>query len=88
MSVHGEFKRVLAELAVFLNATDRDDCSAAASELDARSAASAKDGLSDAARGTLEVMAALDAQKFTPAQRAEWTERSEHLASICHSLLP
>ena len=88
MSVHGEFKRVLAELVTFLDATGVASCAAAAAELEACSAAAADESLADAAERALAVCAALDSSALTPPQRGEYRERAEHLGAICRALLP
>ena len=88
MSVHGEYRRLLAELVAFLNSTESAACAASAAELEACSAAAVDEGLSDAARRTLAVCAALDTDAFSQAQRDEYSARSQHLAAICEALLP
>jgi hypothetical protein len=88
VSVHGEFKRVLADLVTFLNATGNAACAATAVELEACSASAAEEGLGGAAERALEICAALDTAALTPTQREECADRSSHLGAICRALLP
>ena len=87
MSVHGEFRRVLADVVTFLRANQNAECAAAATQLEACATASAGDGLSGAARRARDVCASLPTAALTELQRDEYAERSEHLAAICRSLL-
>jgi hypothetical protein len=86
VSVHGEFERILADLAAFLSAT-RDSASVAtARDLEACVLNTRKD-LSGAARRALEVCAAATIEGLSEPQAKEYSERVEHLAAICRSLL-
>jgi hypothetical protein len=86
VSVHGEFQRLLADLAAFLSATGDSASVASALDLEACALTARKD-LSGAARRVLEVCAAATSEGLSELQAKEYSERAEHLDAICRSLL-
>ena len=86
MSAQGEFRRVLANLVTCLPASQNTACAAAATALEACPTAS-HDDLSGAAQRALEVCASVPTSELSKPQRDEYAERSDHLITLCRSLL-
>ncbi|MGI9592023.1 MAG: hypothetical protein ACR2P8_11695 [Myxococcota bacterium] len=87
MSVHGEFQRILGELADFLERTGGPGCDAWARELQEAGSAGRKK-LSDGASRAFALLQGDSAPTFvSPLEIEEFARLQEHLTSLCRVIL-
>lgn len=87
MSVHGEFQRLLSDLAGFLERTGTPGCEEWAAELK-QFGVIGRENVSEGATRTLALLQSDSAPEFvSPLEIEEFARLQDHVAAICRAIL-